>query len=422
LSPTASTSPSSPQNNPTNRTRSITNPYRLNTNYHSRERLHHWLQEARRSTNHTKTPPDNNNQTQPIPQPHHQPIQTTLNTATDNEHWGDIIPTDTQPGILRVISKNVNSLNTDDDFIEWKAAIDAMAELQASVVCLQETNICWKLDIHHRIRQIIQDTNLQTSHINTSHTNEYNKFTTYQPGGTFIATFGPWVSHIHQSGNDASGMGRWSYLEFQGRSDQQIIIASGYRACPQNPRLGSMTYYDQQYRILLAAGHSLPDPREQFVTDLIAQVNIWRKQGAAVLLCMDVNESVIKTSEKSGIGRLLTETDLIDLQHYRFPHQPRPPTYNRGQLTLDVSLGSPEFVQALRTTALLPFGQPLTLRGDHRTLILEFDQKLLFGNKPLLTPFYTTRGTNSHSLPLVQKFCRLATRAYNQSNILDNIA
>jgi len=63
-----------------------------------------------------------------------------------------------------------------------------------------------------------------------------------------------------------------------------------------------MTYYNRQYRILVAAGHPLPDPREQFITDLITQVNIWRTQGAAVLLCMDVNETALKTSEKSGIG------------------------------------------------------------------------------------------------------------------------
>jgi len=136
---------------------------------------------------------------------------------------------------------------------------------------------------------------------------------------------------------------------------------------------------------------------------------------------MDINESVLQINEKSGIGRILTEMDLIDLQQYRFPNQPRPPTYNRGQLTIDVSLGSPEFAQALKQTALLPFGQPVTLRGDHRTLVLEFDRKLLFGNNPLLHSFHTTRGTNSRSLPIVQKFCRLVTQAYDLSNIPEQI-
>jgi len=37
-------------------------------------------------------------------------------------------------------------------------------------------------------------------------------------------------------------------------------------------------------------------------------------------------------------------------------------------------------------------------------------------------PFSTQCGANSHSLPMVQKYCQLATRAYDQSNIPENIA
>jgi len=75
-----------------------------------------------------------------------------------------------------------------------------------------------------------------------------------------------------------------------------------------------MTYYDQQYWILLAAGHPLPDQCEQFIMDLIEQVKTWCTKDTAV--CMDINESVCRTLEQSRIGRLLTETNLIDLQQH----------------------------------------------------------------------------------------------------------
>jgi len=153
----------------------------------------------------------------------------------DNKHWGNIISQETPPNVLQIVSKNVNSLNTDDDFVDWKAAIDALAELQASIICLQETNLHWQPDIHLQIRQIICNSTLHTSHFNTLNTTECNKSTNYQPGRTFIATFGPWVSRINHSGTDASGMGRWSYLELEGRSNQKNIIVSRYRACSQNP-------------------------------------------------------------------------------------------------------------------------------------------------------------------------------------------
>jgi len=130
--------------------------------------------------------------------------------------------------------KNVNSLNTDNDFVDWKAAIDAISNLQANIVCLQETNLCWQPDIHLRIRQIIRDTKLRTSHFNTSNSTEYNPLTNYQPGGTFIATFGPCVCRVNQSSNDASGMGRWSYLKFDRQSNKKILL---YLATEHAPKI-----------------------------------------------------------------------------------------------------------------------------------------------------------------------------------------
>jgi len=249
------TTPPNPQSNPPSHLSTqptdcnIQNPYHNRTNYHSHHCLNLWLQQARRTTNPTNCSPSPTQTYQPTT------LQTTLNTTSNNEHWGNTITFEQSPDVLRVISKNVNSLNTDDNFVDWKATVDALDELKTNVVCLQETNLRWQPDITLRIHQIICDSTLKTSHLNTSNTTKHNKFTNYQPSGTFITAFGPWVSCVHHSGNDASGMGWWSYIEFDGRSHQRIIIVSGYCACPRNPRLGSMTYYDQQYQIMLANGN-----------------------------------------------------------------------------------------------------------------------------------------------------------------------
>jgi len=96
------------------------NPYNTNTNYHSRQRLNSWLQTARK----TKTPI--NNSPSPKQPTKSTAIQTTLNPDTENDHWGDELQPEPSSDVLRIISKNVNSLNTDDDFIDWKATIDAM--------------------------------------------------------------------------------------------------------------------------------------------------------------------------------------------------------------------------------------------------------------------------------------------------------
>jgi len=126
----------------------------------------------------------------------------------------------------------------------------------------------------------------------------------------------------------------------------------------------------------------MPDPRTQFLDDIIQQIKIWRQQRKVVLLCLDANESVINPNPTTGISRLMAEMDLVDLHHHKHPHKPRLSTYNRGTNTIDICVGSPEFVTAMTAASILPFGIPIYLPGDHRALLLDFDSTILFGHAP----------------------------------------
>jgi len=97
-------------------------------------------------------------------------------------------------------------------------------------------------------------------------------------------------------------MGRWSGNEFEGRNARRIVIITGYRSCNQQTRLGSSTFHDQQYRILLSKGIARPNPREQFLDDLITQVSQWCQSRKAVLLCLDANEDVTSTTHMQGLA------------------------------------------------------------------------------------------------------------------------
>jgi len=69
-------------------------------------------------------------------------IQTTLDPPTHNNHWGDPIhpvPANT----FRIISKNVNSLPTTNNFLHWRVAATAVLEIEANIMCFQETNLRW---------------------------------------------------------------------------------------------------------------------------------------------------------------------------------------------------------------------------------------------------------------------------------------
>jgi len=99
------------------------------------------------------------------------------------------------------------------------------------------------------------------------------------------------------------------------------------------------------------------------------------------LICLDANENVTNPTTK-GLGCLMAETDLIDLHYHRYPHRLCPSTYNRGSQTIDICMGSPEFVVAMTAATILPFGIPIHLTGDHRALVLDFNSSILFGHKP----------------------------------------
>jgi len=346
--------------------------------------------------------------------------QTTLFLDQNNDHWGDHVTLDPPPHIFRVLSRNVNTLSPADNFLEWQAAAQALHEYSISVACLQETNIQWSHPILHRIRQILSVLPTRKAKLAHSSSSEVT-LGNYQPGGTCTIALGRWTPRARLSEQDSHGLGRWSHIEFEGRDGRRIVVVSAYRSCSQQTRLGSGMYHDQQYRLLLSAHNPRPDPRLQFIDDLIVQIRQWRHQHQAVLICMDANDDVTHINPQQSIGRLLSETDLVDLHHFKHPSVPRPSTYHCGRLTLDFCIGSPEFLHSLVAASILPYMLPIQLTGDHRALMLDFDSHILFGNAT--PPIYIAqqRGARSNNIPIVAKYGQLAGDRCDEAGINERI-
>jgi len=289
------------------------------------------------------------------------------------------------------------------------------------IVCFQETNVNWNPAILHQIRQILLAVLPQRAKIVVSQSKEHS-LANYKPGGMSTIVLGPHTTHAWMDSYDPHGLGRWSYLEFEGSNDQWIVFVTGYRSCNQPTQLGLTTYHNQQYRLLLEAGHVNPNPREKFLDDIILQIQNWRAQWKAVLVCMDANDDVCHMNLHKGIGRISTEMDLVDLHHLKFPNIPWPPTHTRGSLTIDICLGSPEFVHPLTTASILPFGQPSHIHGDHCTLLVEFDSHMLFGNATPTINTMPLRGVYSNTIPIVHWFCQLVGKGCDKAEIANRIA
>jgi len=135
----------------------------------------------------------------------------------------------------------------------------------------------------------------------------------FQPGGTCTIALGPWASHVIGWGQDDL-LGCWSYLEMVGQHGKCMIIVSEYRVCPQEFDATTNTATAQQIHLLLQNGQMQPNPRKQFVTDIIKQIKTCRQQGKEVLIGMDANEDV--NNPKSQISHIFAETDLADMHHH----------------------------------------------------------------------------------------------------------
>jgi len=204
-----------------------------------------------------------------------------------------------------------------------------------------------------------------------------------------------------------------------GQHGKRAILMSAYRVCNQEFDATTNTVMAQQTRILMRQGTTNPNPRQQFITDLIVQIRQWRQQDKEILVCMDANENV--DDPQSKIGRIFTETDLVDLHHNRHPATRKPATYQRGTHTIDVMLGTPLFATALSAAWMLPFSNPPLIKGDHRLLGADFHPGILFGSAPSNPEKGLIRGLNSRHEQQVIQFCQHAVKKCNEARLAERL-
>jgi hypothetical protein len=171
-----------------------------------------------------------------------------------------------------------------------------------------------------------------------------------------------------------------------------LIIITACRMCEGNVSTsGASAAFHQQWNILRRTGHPAPNPRKQFVTDLITQIEKWQRAGADVVLGGDFNERLGDTQK--GIANLVTKCGLVDPHASAHGIAGEPSTCSRGSKRLDYVLVSSAVLPFIRKCGTDPFHQiPFT---DHRGLFLDIDLKGLLGGElaQILAP--KSRGVSS---------------------------
>jgi len=272
-------------------------------------------------------------------------------TNMDNKGWGDYAQADHPQGHFHVISKNVSTLNTYS--LDMTAIATELKTLDASIFFAQETNTAWS---PNALQVIDLQCNVVFKHkkIATSSSKEKSEHH-YQPSGTLTLALGKWASCVIRCGRDKT-LGRWSYLELVGQKGKHIMLVSAYRVCPQPFNATSNTVTAQQTRLLQLQGVRNPNPKQQFITNLIALTKIWTHASKDILLGMDANKDV--NNLWSHISCLFTKTGLIDLHAHRYPAMRKPAMHQRGSSPIDVLVGTQLLFDALHYAWILPFHMP----------------------------------------------------------------
>jgi hypothetical protein len=143
----------------------------------------------------------------------------------------------------------------------------------------------------------------------------------YMTGGTLTSTVNCWSSWLFKKDVDPSGMEQWSYQTLVGKKNTKITLITGYQ-CVWNASAESSAWTQQKIFMRDWQSKTSPDPRKQFVTELIQFINAKQASDHEIILNLDANE--VLGEESQGIAKIMREcnmVDLLDKQELEHEHQ-----------------------------------------------------------------------------------------------------
>ncbi len=335
----------------------------------------------------------------------------------DEAHWGDSI--EFNPGDNhRIYFQNIDGLRNNPDEIDLY--ISSMAQFNVGTFCwadpgLSFSNMSVRRNFHKPLHSHFSHARCAYSSSNLP-TDKANQNTSYQPGGTFMATTGKWTTRsTGKALEDPSGLGRWSGLTYLGKQNKRLTVLTAYRSPRQQPSAG-YGFYDQQYALLLSQGVRKPNVRRQFITDLIKFINNLQSAGHEILLSLDANE-ILGQEKAFGIGHLLDECTLSDL-HCLGPTAP-PATYKYGSdRKIDFMLGSPAVANCIRSAGFLAYDNGIF--SKHRGLFIDLDFQELMGSVDSISPA-PARRLNSENQVSVDRYLAAFKKYADDHNIDERV-
>ena len=200
------------------------------------------------------------------------------------------------------------------------------------------------------------------------------EFGRYQHGGTLAAAFTRLTPFVLGTGEDRTGLGRWSWV-YVGTEGRKTRLISAYQPCrspedkkkqrrfPDGTRRKRMTVWAQHRRYFRKRG-IFHNPRSMFSKQLVAQLRQWRAAGDELILYIDANEHLYD----GNLAQILQGDGLcMEEQVLASTGQQAPYSHARGSTPISGTYATPGI--HCQNSYVAPHGTGV---GDHRLQIHDF--------------------------------------------------
>ena len=213
-----------------------------------------------------------------------------------------------------------------------------------------------------------------------------------QEGGTAIITFDQLANLQNSAGVDRTGLGRWSWIKIKGKHNHVTRIICAYQPCTS--KRTSLSSVGAQHRRYLRNKGIKDCPRLAFRKGLTAKLSKWIRAKERLILFLDANENIAtgplsKEFAKLGLRELVRERT----------NQPGPSTHSSGQYQIDGVFATVEIDCA--GARFLPFWSGI---GDHRALVVDIPQQVLYGEQLLRIVRPKGRKLQCYKTPTKEKY------------------
>ena len=315
--------------------------------------------------------------------------------------------------MCRIVSHNINCVGLEIvGNYKFTRAKEWLYNAQVDICGWQEVGLAQHLfQRHERLAERMRDS--RRSHLRISSANNHHEsMEKFQYGGTAIFAFDDLAHMIRASGADDRGLGRWSWLQFEGHRNKRVRCISAYNPC-RSPLNHYSTVYSQHKRYFQEQKMDVC-PRIQFRKDLCLFISKCIADGESIILMIDCNENLSKNLDLQS--HLTTAPlHLIDpIRHkYQNLHQ-LPATSDRGSFPIDSIFVTQDLCHISRG-GWLPVGFTFS---DHRILYVDIPiKKILRKYKNSICP-YRMRRLKCHDPKTVQEYNKILEAQYLHHNTL----